>query len=233
MKYIRKADQRGTTNFGWLNSRHSFSFGEYYDPEMMGYRSLRVINDDTIAGGGGFPMHPHRDMEILTWVLEGALEHKDSLGNGSIIHPNELQRMTAGTGIRHSEFNHSPTETVRLLQIWILPEARGLTPSYEQKSFNPHDRLGKLHLIASRNGENGSISLKQDVKLYASTVRPEDKINFSLGNNRGVWIQVATGSVKVSGEILSQGDAIAIESVPSLVIEGHNKGGEILLFDLA
>ncbi len=233
MKFILKADERGVANFGWLNSRHSFSFGEYYNPKLMGYRTLRVINDDYIAGGGGFPMHPHRDMEIITWVLEGALEHKDSLGNGSIIRPNELQRMTAGTGIRHSEFNHSKTDTARLLQIWILPEAKNLTPGYDQKAFDPQARVGKLHLIASHDGDNGSISLKQDVKLYASTVRAEDKIEFPVSENRGVWIQVATGSIKVNGDLLNQGDAIAIEGEPSIVIEGQENGGEILLFDLA
>ena len=163
---IRPANARGVTDFGWLDSRHTFAFGEYRDPANMGFRTLRVINDDRIAPGGGFPTHPHRDMEIVTWVLEGALEHKDSLGTGSVIRAGDLQRMTAGTGISHSEFNPSPSSSARLLQIWIFPEARGLVPGYDQQSFPAAERLGQLKLVASRTGRDGSISLAQDADLY-------------------------------------------------------------------
>ena len=229
---IRKADARGAARLGWLDSRHSFSFGDYYDPRFMGFRSLRVINEDVVAPAGGFPTHPHRDMEIITYILEGKLEHKDSLGTGSTILPGDGQRMTAGRGIRHSEMNPSQTEPVHLLQIWILPEKNGLEPSYEQKSFPESEKRGKLRVIASRDGREGSVRINQDAQLYVSLLAPGEQVTHDFGKNRSGWLQVAKGGVELNGAKLNQGDGAAISDEQKLTIKG-TKDSEVLLFDLA
>lgn len=229
---IRPANDRGHTDFRWLDSWHSFSFGEYMDYDHMGFHSLRVINDDKIAAGGGFPTHPHRDMEIITWVLSGALEHKDSLGTGSVIRPGDLQRMTAGTGILHSEFNGSKSEPVHLLQIWIFPEKRGLTPGYDQKSFPREERKGKLKLIASRDGRDGSVSFHTDASVYAAALGSGEKVAHALAPGRAAWVQVATGAITLNGKKLNTGDGAAIEDETALELVGV-EDGETLLFDLA
>jgi len=229
---IRKASERGHTDFGWLDSWHTFSFGDYMDHDHMGFHSLRVINDDKVAAGGGFPTHPHRDMEIITWVLSGALEHKDSLGTGAVIRPGELQRMTAGTGILHSEFSASKTEPVHLLQIWIFPEKRGLTPGYDQKSFPAAERKGRLKLVATRDGRDGSVSFHQDASLYAAALAPGQKVAHTLAPGRAAWVQVATGAVTLNGRKLSAGDGAAVENESALELVGVEEG-ETLLFDLA
>jgi redox-sensitive bicupin YhaK (pirin superfamily) len=228
---IRPAAERGRTDFGWLDSFHSFSFGDYRDPEWMGFHSLRVINDDRVAGGGGFPTHPHRDMEIITVVFDGALEHKDSLGTGSVIRAGDVQRMTAGTGILHSEFNASKTEPVHLLQIWIFPEARGLKPGYEQKSFPADARKGQLKLVASRDGRDGSVSFKQDASLYLAALDAGQKATHTLAPGRAAWVQVATGSVTVNGKTLTAGDGAAVTDETNLELVGVETG-ETLVFDL-
>jgi redox-sensitive bicupin YhaK (pirin superfamily) len=229
---IRPAGERGHTDFGWLDSRHSFSFGEYQDYDHMGFHSLRVINDDRVARGGGFPTHPHRDMEIITWVLSGALEHKDSLGTGSVIRAGDVQRMTAGSGILHSEFNASKTEPVHFMQIWIFPEKRGLKPGYAQTSFPPTDRRGQLKLIASRDGRDGSLSIHQDASVYATALGPGHKVTHTLVPRRAAWVQVATGSIKLNGKTLNSGDGAAVEDETTLELVGVY-AGEALLFDLA
>ncbi len=228
---IRPATERGTTDFGWLDSRHSFAFGEYRDPAHTGFRTLRVINDDRVAPGGGFPTHPHRDMEILTWVLDGALEHKDSLGTGSVIRAGDLQRMTAGTGIAHSEFNPSQNEAVRLLQIWLFPEARGLTPGYDQKSFPAAEREGQLKLVASRTGRDGSISIAQHADLFAAALRPGQTVTHAFEPGRAGWVQVATGSVTLNGQLLEEGDGVAVTDEKAIELTGVT-AGETLVFDL-
>jgi quercetin 2,3-dioxygenase len=229
---IRPAAERGQTDFGWLDSKHSFSFGEYQDYDHMGFHSLRVINDDKVAGGGGFPSHPHRDMEIITWVLSGALQHKDSLGTGSVIQAGDLQRMTAGTGIVHSEFNASKTDPVHLLQIWIFPDQRGLKPSYDQKNFPAAERKGQLKLLASQDGRDGSISFHQDASLYAAALEPGQKVKHELAAGRAAWVQVATGSITLNGQTLRAGDGAAIENESQLELVGVEYG-ETLVFDLA
>jgi quercetin 2,3-dioxygenase len=229
---IRPAAERGHTNFGWLNSRHTFSFGDYQDFEHMGFRSLRVINDDRVAPGGGFPTHPHRDMEIITWVLEGALQHKDSLGTGSVIRAGDLQRMTAGTGILHSEFNASKTDPVHFLQIWIFPEKRGLTPGYAQTSFPAAERKGQLKLVASRDGRDGSVSFNQDASLYAAALDAGQRVRHVLARGRSAWVQVVTGAVTLNGKRLNAGDGAAVEGEAALELVGI-EDGETLLFDLA
>ena len=194
---LRKADDRFHTDIGWLDSRHSFSFGEHYHPEHMGFRALRVINDDRVRGGAGFPSHPHRDMEIITYVVEGALGHKDSMGNGTTIRPGEVQRMTAGTGVVHSEMNPSPAQT-HFLQIWIVPEKPGLTPGYEQKAFPAEERQGALRLVASRDGREGSVTVHQDVALYASVLGPGQEVAHPLAPGRHAWVQVVRGQVTLA-----------------------------------
>jgi redox-sensitive bicupin YhaK (pirin superfamily) len=228
---IRKSEERGRANFGWLDSKHTFSFGHYHDPKHMGFGPLRVINEDRVAPGGGFPAHPHSDMEILSYVLEGALEHKDSLGTGSVIRPGDVQRMSAGAGIRHSEFNASKTEPVHFLQIWIIPERRGLKPSYEQKSFSNAEKRGRLRLIGSRNGRDGSVTIHQDVDLYATLLAKGEAVEHVISAGRGGWVQVARGSVKINGEHLHQGDGIAVATSGSLRIEWL-ADAEVLLFDM-
>ncbi len=232
MLTLRKAEERGHANFGWLDSRHSFSFGSYFDPKHMGFGPLRVINDDRVAGGGGFPTHPHADMEIVTYVLDGALEHKDSLGTGSVIRPGDVQRMSAGTGIRHSEFNASKTDPVHLLQIWIVPERKGLAPSYEQKAFAAADKRGKLRLVGSRDGRDGSVTIHRDVDLYATVLGERDTVAHELKVGRVAWVQVARGTATLNGEQLYPGDGVAVEEAGKLELAGTSDA-EVLVFDMA
>jgi redox-sensitive bicupin YhaK (pirin superfamily) len=228
---IRPSNERGGGDYGWLNTRHTFSFDQYHDPRWTSFRSLRVINEDWVAPGGGFPMHPHRDMEIITYVLEGGLEHKDSMGNGSIIRPGDGQRMSAGTGVRHSEANPSKTDPVRLLQIWITPDRRGHEPSYEQKSFPEEEKRGKLRVIASPDGADGSVTIHQDARLYVSLLSPGQQVELSLAAGRFAWLQVAKGAVELNGQRLKQGDGASADE-PKLTIKATEES-EILLFDLA
>lgn len=229
---IRRADARGQTRVEWLDSRHTFSFGEYYDPAHMGFRALRVINDDRVAPGGGFDTHPHRDMEIVTYVLDGALQHRDSLGNGSVIRPGEVQRMSAGTGIRHSEFNASQDAPVHLLQIWILPAEIGIAPSYEQRPL-PAGTRGGLALIGSRDGRDGSVTVHQDVRIYAGRLDAGAAIAHPIAAGRHVWLHVARGSATIGGDApLREGDGAAISGEPQLSIRAGGSA-ELLLFDLA
>lgn len=230
MFYHRKAEARGRADFGWLDSRHTFSFGAYRDPDFMGFGPLRVINDDRVAPGGGFDTHGHRDMEIVSYVLSGALAHKDSLGTGSTIAPGDVQRMSAGVGIQHSEFNASKTEPVHFLQIWLLPERAGLAPSYEQKNFP--DRDGRLRLVASRDGRDGSVTIHTDADLYASVLRPGDALSHRFQEGRIGWLQVARGAVDVNGTRLREGDGLAIADEPAITITAAPEGGEALLFDM-
>lgn len=231
---LRRANDRGKVNLGWLKSHHSFSFGHYYDRDHMGFRSLRVINEDLVQPGQGFSTHGHRDMEIITYVLDGALAHKDSLGNGSDIRPGDVQRMSAGTGILHSEFNPSDTEAVHLLQIWILPNQEGVKPSYEQIYVPPEDKQGQLRCIASPGGDEGTVKLYQDAYIYATILEPGDSVTHSLADDRGVWIHVARGSVQVQEQTLQAGDAIALWETPdNLQLTGCDDTAEVLLFDLA
>lgn len=232
MIQIRPGEQRGGGDYGWLKTHHTFSFSDYWDPKWMGFRSLRVINEDWVAPNNGFPTHPHRDMEIITYILEGKLEHKDSLGTGSVILPGDGQRMTAGSGIRHSEFNPSATEPAHLLQIWITPEKDGLKPSYEQKSFPEAEKQGKLRLIASRDAKDGSVKINQDAQLYVSLLKPGEEVAHELGAGRHGWLQVARGSVELNGQKLGQGDGAAISDEKTLNIKGA-EDAEVLLFDLA
>ncbi len=229
---IRKAEDRGHANHGWLNSYHTFSFANYYDPKHMGFRALRVINEDRVSPGAGFGTHGHSDMEIITYVLEGSLEHKDSIGTGSVIQPGEVQRMSAGKGIRHSEFNHSKTESVHFLQIWLLPDTKDLPPSYEQRNFSPAKNPGKLHLVAARNGREGAVTVHQDVDLYAAVLEPGDRVSHTLQPQRHGWIQVARGAITLNGLPLDKGDGAAISQETDVVIEATTDA-EILLFDLA
>ena len=229
---VRRSDDRGKANFGWLDSKHSFSFGHYYDPKNMGFGPLRVINEDRVAPGGGFPTHPHNDMEIISYVLEGALEHKDSLGTGSVIRPGDVQRMSAGTGVRHSEFNASTTEPVHFLQIWIIPEKMSLDPSYEQKRFSDAEKRGQLRLIGSNDGRDGSVTIHRDVDLYATALPPGESVRHTLRAGRGAWVQVARGSVTLNGERLEAGDGIAIEQSGDIVLDA-SEAAEALLFDMA
>ena len=228
MLQVRHRDERGHFDHGWLNTYHTFSFDRYYDSQHMGFRALRVINEDRVAPAQGFGTHPHRDMEIITYILEGALEHQDSMGTGSIIRPGEVQRMSAGTGITHSEFNPSKSEPVHLLQIWILPEARGIKPSYEQKQINRGEMKGKLRLIASREPSDDAVRIHQDVRLYG-TILNGDAVRHELEHGRYAWVQIARGSVDVNGAALAAGDGIAISDEPQLTLSGN---GEALLFDL-
>ena len=229
---IRRSKQRGGGDYGWLRTQHTFSFNTFYDLKWMGFRSLRVINEDWVAPAGGFPTHPHRDMEIITYVLEGALAHKDSLGTGSIIRPGDGQRMSAGSGIRHSEMNASQTEAVKLLQIWLVPEREGIEPSYEQRSFPAEEKRGKLRLIASPDGKEGSVTIHQDANLYVSLLASGDQVTHGLPKGRSAWLQVAKGAVELNGNTLSQGDGAAINDVQKLTIKG-TEDAEVLLFDLA
>lgn len=226
---VRKAGGRGVTRAAWLDSRHTFSFGDYYDPEHHNFRSLRVLNDDRVAPGGGFPMHPHRDMEILTYVLAGQLEHRDSMGNGEIIHAGEWQAMHAGTGILHSEFNPSETEPVHLLQIWIMPDRRGHTPGYQQRRFG--DEPGALTLVASPGGAGGSLDIHQDARVYRVKLEAGQAVRHALETGRGAFVHVATGSAQLDGQRLDAGDGAAIENEPAVELTGLD-AADILLFDL-
>lgn len=232
MLTLRRAEERGRANFGWLDSRHSFSFGHYFDEKHMGFGPLRVINDDRVAAGGGFPTHPHADMEIVSYVLEGGLEHKDSLGTGSVVKPGDVQRMSAGSGVRHSEFNASKSDPVHFLQIWIVPERKGLTPSYEQKTFSDADKRGKLRLVGSRDGREGSVTIHRDVDLYATVLGEGDKVAHDVKDGRIAWVQVARGTATLNGEQLYPGDGVAIEAAGKLEVVGTSES-EILVFDMA
>lgn len=233
MLKIRRADERGRTDFGWLDSRHSFSFGHYYDPAHMGFGPLRVINDDRVTPGAGFPTHPHGNMEIVSYVLDGALAHKDSLGTGSVIRPGDVQRMSAGSGIRHSEFNASASEPVHFLQIWIVPETEGLAPSYEQKRFPEEEKRGKLRLVASRDGRDGSVTIHRDVDLYATLLSDGESARHTFRPGRAGWLQVARGMARVNDVQLYPGDGVAIEATDDVAITGTSADAEVLLFDIA
>jgi redox-sensitive bicupin YhaK (pirin superfamily) len=232
MIQVRKAEERGHFDHGWLDTFHTFSFADYYDPAHLGFRALRVINEDRVAPGRGFGMHGHRDMEIITYVLEGELEHKDSLGTGSIIRAGELQHMTAGTGVRHSEFNPSASQPVHLYQIWLLPDRAGLRPSYEQRAFAADERRGKLRLVASPNGEDGSLPIRQDARVYLSTLKDEETAAHVISAGRHVWVQVLRGNVAVNGQSLHAGDGAAGSGEESVTIKSDGDS-EIMLFDLA
>jgi len=229
---VRKAGERGHANHGWLNSHHTFSFADYYDPQFMGFGPLRVINDDTVVGGEGFPPHSHRDMEIISYVLEGALQHKDSMGNGSVIKPGDVQRMSAGTGVTHSEFNGSSTDPVHFLQIWLLPSRPGLPSGYEQKFFGDDQKRGRLRLVASPDGADGSVRIQQDARLYATLLDGGQSVRHAFGAGRKGWAHVARGAAQVGPHRLSAGDGVAIDGEAELVIAGTDGGGEVLLFDL-
>jgi len=232
MIQIRKSDDRGHADHGWLNTRFTFSFADYYDPEHVHFRTLRVMNDDRIAGGGGFPTHPHRDMEIVTYVLDGALQHRDSMGNGSVIHPGDVQYMSAGTGVEHSEFNASDKETVHLYQIWMFPDKKGHKPAYGQKHFAEEEKLGKLRLLASPDGRDGSVKIRQDNELYATVLGAGETVKHELKSERHAYVQVARGSVTLNGATLETGDGAAISAEKSVELQGV-KNAEVLLFDLA
>lgn len=231
MMTLVRSNERGHANHGWLDSFHTFSFADYYDPRRMGYRTLRVINEDRVEAGMGFPTHPHANMEIISYVLDGGLEHKDSMGTGSIIRPGDVQRMSAGTGVTHSEYNASPTDEVHFLQIWLIPAQRGLQPSYEQKHFAADEKRGTLRVIASPDGRDGSVTVHQDVVLYASLLDAGQAVTHALAAGRGAWVHVARGAVRVGGELLRAGDAAAVEQ-QDVRLEGVD-GAEVLLFDLA
>jgi redox-sensitive bicupin YhaK (pirin superfamily) len=232
MMQIRRSEERGHADHGWLNSRHTFSFADYHDPRFMGFRSLRVINEDRVQPGRGFGTHAHQDMEIITWVLDGALEHRDSLGNGSIIKPGDVQRMSAGTGVTHSELNPSRTDVVHLLQIWILPETNGLPPSYEQRELSEGERRDRLRLVASRDGRDDSVRIHQDVDLYATLLSAGRELEHPLRPNRHAWLQVAQGSVLVRDHRLRAGDGASVGNEPGVPIRAETPA-ELLLFDLA
>jgi redox-sensitive bicupin YhaK (pirin superfamily) len=229
---IRRASERGHAVHGWLDSFHTFSFADYQDPAHMGYRALRVINEDRVAPGQGFGRHPHQDMEILSYVLEGALEHKDSLGTGSIIRPGDVQRMSAGTGVTHSEFNASKTEGVHFLQIWIVPDRRGHAPGYEQKAFSVQERTGTLRLVASSDGRDGSLTIHQAARVYAGLLAAEAETTFRLEPGRHAWVHVARGAIDLNGVRLEAGDAAAVDSPGELKLAGRT-AADVLVFDLA
>jgi quercetin 2,3-dioxygenase len=229
---IRKSEDRGHFNLGWLDTYHTFSFDQYFNPAHMHFRSLRVINEDRVAPGQGFPTHSHRDMEIITYILSGALEHRDSIGNGSVIRPGNVQRMTAGSGVSHSEFNPSQSEAVHLLQIWILPNARNLPPGYEEKHFAEDERRGGLRLIASDDGREGSVTIHQDAKVYATLLEAGQTVSQAIDPDRYAWLQVARGTIRLNEMELKQGDGAAVSKESELAIAAHDQA-ELLLFDLA
>ena len=228
---IRHANERGFADHGWLKSRHTFSFADYVDPNFMGFSELRVINDDRVVPGAGFPTHPHRNMEIVSYVLDGTMEHKDSMGNGSVIRPGDVQRMTAGTGVTHSEFNASDTHPLRFLQIWIFPDQNGLEPGYEQKHFDEQQRRGRLRLVGSPDGHDDSILIHQDVRLYAGLFDADESDKVSQAANRKYYVHVARGSIDLNGKRLNEGDGAYVEHQPVLAVKGINRG-EVLVFDL-
>ena len=228
---IRKAADRGHFDHGWLDTWHTFSFADYFDPDHMGFRALRVINDDRVAAGQGFGMHGHRDMEIVTYVLDGALSHRDSMGNGSVLRPGELQRMTAGTGVRHSEFNPAQTEPVHFYQIWLLPDRPGHTPRYDQRSFPEGERRGRLRLVASGDGRDGSLGIHQDAEVYLASIGPGGRVRHALRPGRYAWLQVLRGAVALDGTALKAGDGAAVAEEPSLAVAA-DAPAEVMLFDL-
>lgn len=231
MIQVRRSEERGHANHGWLDSRHTFSFADYYDPDYMGYGPLRVINEDRVEPAAGFPTHGHRDMEIISYVLEGALEHKDSLGTGSVIRPGDVQRMSAGTGVRHSEFNASKTEPVHFLQIWIEPDMRGIKPGYEQKHFEAADLAGRMRLIASPDGADGSVRIQQDARVYATKLGTGDAVSHRLAAARRAYVQVARGEAVVNGQKLGAGDGAAVEEETEIKLASPSTA-EVLVFDL-
>jgi quercetin 2,3-dioxygenase len=228
---IRRSKERGHANHGWLDTHYTFSFSDYYDPSFMGFRDLRVINEDFIEPDQGFPKHGHKDMEIITYMISGELSHRDSMGNGETIRPNEVQRMTAGTGVLHSEFS-SPTDRTHLLQIWILPEKNRLEPGYEQKAFNEEEKKGRLRLVASRGGEDGSVHINQDVRIYASVLDEGQSVTAEIAQDRHAWVQVISGAVDLNGYTLETGDGAAVSRETRLKLTAHTPGTELLLFDL-
>jgi len=228
---MRQAADRGHADHGWLDTRHTFSFASYYDPRFVGFRALRVINEDRVAPGQGFPTHAHRDMEIISYVLEGGLEHRDSLGTGSVIRPGDVQRMSAGTGVRHSEFNASPSEPVHFLQIWIEPATSGIAPGYEQKAFSDEDKRGRLRLVASPDGADGSVTIHQDARAYATRLAPGVEVVHRLAPGRHAWVQVARGALSLGGQRLGEGDGAAVSDESTLKLVG-GKDAEALVFDL-
>jgi redox-sensitive bicupin YhaK (pirin superfamily) len=230
---VRKAEDRGHVRFDWLDTKHTFSFGEYFDPNHMGFHGLRVINDDRVAAGAGFPPHPHRDMEIVTYVLDGALAHKDSMGNGSVIRPGDVQCMSAGTGVRHSEYNASDSEPVHLLQIWILPAQQGTKPGYEEKQFAAEEKRGRLRLVAAPDGRDGAVTIHADAAIYAALLDQGETVRHSQAAGRSAWLHVARGAVTVNGRELKEGDGVAAEGAGDLEVVGGSADAELLLFDLA
>jgi len=231
MVSIRRSAERGHANHGWLDSYHSFSFADYYDPQHMGFSTLRVINEDYVAPGTGFGTHPHRDMEIITYILAGELEHKDSMGNGSVIRPGDVQRMSAGTGVLHSEFNPSPDRQVHLLQIWIQPNRRGVEPGYEQKRFEDAEKRGRLRLVASPDGADGSVTIHQNARVYAGLIDGAERVEHTLAAGRTAYVHVARGTVTVNGNPLAAGDALKAEGESRVTLEA-GRDAEVLLFDL-
>jgi redox-sensitive bicupin YhaK (pirin superfamily) len=229
---IRKGGDRGHFDHGWLNTYHTFSFADYHDPAFMGFRSLRVINEDRVRAGAGFGTHGHRDMEIISYVLEGALEHKDSIGTGSVIRPGDVQVMSAGTGIRHSEYNHSKTEPVHFLQIWVMPEHQGMAPRYEQKSFSDAEKRGKLRLVGSPDGTGGSVVVHQDVRIFAALLNSGEKVSHALQSARRAWLQIVRGAATLNGHALIAGDGAAVSGEPALTVTAKIDETEILVFDL-
>lgn len=229
---VRKSEDRGGADFGWLNTKHSFSFGQYYDPRHMGHGPLRVLNEDRVSPGAGFDTHGHQDMEIISYVLDGALEHKDSLGTGSVIRPGDVQRMSAGTGVRHSEYNHSKDEPVHFLQIWIMPARNGMAPGYEQKSFAPDEALNRLQLLASTHGRDGSLTIHQDVDLYRTRLNDGGAVSLALKKGRLGWVQIARGRVELNGETLEAGDGAQLSEGASISLLGR-EDAEALIFDMA
>ena len=229
---VRHAAERGTANLGWLDSRHTFSFGQYYDPNHMGFGPLRVINEDRVRPGAGFETHGHRDMEIISYVLEGALEHKDSIGNGSVIRPGDMQVMSAGTGIRHSEFNPSKSEPVHFLQIWVLPDRQGLAPRYDQKTFPASEKRGRLRLIGSPDGRDGSIVIHQDTDIYDALLSSGDAVTNNLKPGHKSWVQVVRGAVEVNGKAADAGDGVAVEDEAVVTVMSLADDSEVLVFDL-
>lgn len=232
MLHTRRSDDRGHAQRGWLESHHTFSFADYHDPRHMGFRSLRVINEDRIQPGQGFPTHSHRDMEIVSYVVQGELEHQDSMGNGSVIRSGDIQRMSAGTGVTHSEYNHSADRLVHLLQIWVLPARTGLAPSYEQRHFSEAARSGCLRIVAAGDARDGSVTIHQDVDMYASILRPGERVRHEIRAGRGVWVQVVRGELSVNGERLSAGDGVAVSDEAAIELAAHTPS-ETVLFDLA
>jgi redox-sensitive bicupin YhaK (pirin superfamily) len=229
---LRRSEDRGHANHGWLDSHHTFSFADYFDPNHVGFRALRVINEDRVAPGRGFGTHPHRDMEIISYVIEGSIEHKDSMGTGSVIRPGDVQRMSAGSGVTHSEFNGSRTEGVHFLQIWIIPEQRGMKPGYEQKYFDASEKQGQLRIVASRDGRDGSVTIHQDTTIFATVLDSGQTVSHRLATGRHAWVHVVRGKVDVAGHVLQSGDAAAVKDETEITLSGREKT-EVLLFDLA